>query len=74
MKPAVSQIYDRVFKHPKMSAVGVLGSVLGFALMFPQYFVHYPIVLDLAKFAAIGGFAAFGLASKDVVFGKKDGS
>lgn len=72
MSPAVSKITDRVFNHPKTSLFGVVGSVLGFALMFPNYFAHYPIVLDMAKFAAIGGFAVFGLSSKDVVFGKKD--
>ena len=40
-----------------------LAVVLGFVLFAPQYFP--PVVIDFAKFVALGGAAALGLSAKD---------
>jgi hypothetical protein len=41
---------------------GVLAGVaLSFVLFAPELFDHWPWVLQLAKFAAIGGLAALGV-------------
>jgi hypothetical protein len=47
----------------KTTAFGVATAVLGFIAFSPQYFP--PVLVDLAKYAAIGGLAGLGLAAGD---------
>ena len=49
--------------HWRTSAIGIATAFFAFAAFAP---VHFPaLVVDLGKFAMIGGLAAMGIASKD---------
>jgi hypothetical protein len=47
----------------KTTVVGIITALLAFVAFDPQWFP--PIVVSIAKFAAIGGLASLGLVSKD---------
>ena len=52
-------------KNWKTSLAGVVAALAGFVVFSPDTFVHYPVVVQLAKYFMVGGFAALGFASKD---------
>lgn len=43
----------------------VVSAVFGFVAMFPEHFQHYPLLIDIAKFAHVGGLAALGISAAD---------
>jgi hypothetical protein len=47
----------------KTSAIGGITALFAFVVFAPEYFA--PWLVDLAKFAAVGGLAALGIAAKD---------
>ena len=54
----------------KSTAAGVVSALAAFVLFSPAYFP--PWAIDAAKFAMVGGLAAFGVVAKDFdVTGKK---
>ena len=44
----------------------LIAAGFAFILFSPQYFAHIPWLVDLAKFATIGGLISLGINSKDV--------
>ncbi len=44
----------------------VATAAFGFILFSPQYFHAVPWLVDIAKYATLGGMIAFGINSKDV--------
>ena len=50
-------------QHWRTSAIGCMTAFFAFVAFAP---VHFPsLIVDLGKFATIGGLAAMGIASKD---------
>lgn len=49
----------------KTTVIGIITAAAGFILFSPEFFQQWPILISLAKYVTIGGFAAFGLAAKD---------
>jgi hypothetical protein len=47
----------------KTTAAAVVSALAGFVLFSPSYFP--PWAVDLAKYAMVGGLAAFGIFAKD---------
>jgi len=47
----------------KTTTSAILTAFFGFVLLSPQYF--YPVIVDVAGYAAIGGFIAFGINAAD---------
>ena len=47
----------------KTTTSAILTAFFGFVLLSPQYF--YPVIVDVAEYAAIGGFIAFGINAAD---------
>ena len=49
----------------KTTACGLVMALAGFVMFSPETFAAWPVVLALAKYTLLGGFAALGIASKD---------
>lgn len=49
----------------KTTAAAAVSALFGFIALNPHYFEHYPILIDIAKYAHIGGLAAFGILASD---------
>lgn len=47
----------------KTTTAAIVGCTAGFITFTPQYF--HPMVVDLAKYIMIGGFATIGILGKD---------
>ena len=57
-------MWTYITTHWKTSTAGaLLSAFLGFVLFAPQHFP--PWLIDVAKFASIGGVAALGLSARD---------
>ena len=52
-------------KNWKTTAFALIAAAAGFVLMSPELFAHFAWAVPLAKSVALGGFAAFGLTTKD---------
>jgi hypothetical protein len=57
---------ERAVLHYRSSIKGLIGAVLAFAIMKPEYFQAHKIVLDIAMFASMGGLSFLGLNKTDV--------
>jgi hypothetical protein len=55
--------------HWKTSILGIATAFFAFVMFSPQYFA--PVIVDLAKFATIGGLAGLGIAAADSSKAKK---
>lgn len=51
--------------HWRTTAAGIVTAAAGFVVFSPEMFAHWPLLVALAKYAAIGGFAAMGIAGAD---------
>lgn len=49
----------------KTTVVGIATAFFGFIVFDPSQFQSQPWLVSLAKYAMIGGFAAFGIVAKD---------
>jgi hypothetical protein len=50
-------------KNWKTTTAAVVGIVAGFVTFSPQWF--HPLIVDIAKYVMVGGFAAIGIMGKD---------
>lgn len=51
--------------HWRTSALGILAAFFLFVAFSPEDFSRFPVIVHLAKFAAVGGLAALGLQVPD---------
>jgi hypothetical protein len=49
----------------KTTLIGAATAFFGFVLFSPEHFTQWPWLLDLSKYAFLGGLASLGVASKD---------
>jgi hypothetical protein len=57
---------DLIKKNPWTSSFAMLASAgLAFVLFAPEFFQTWPVIIALAKFAAIGGLAGLGIKAMD---------
>lgn len=50
----------------KTTTAAAITAVFGFIVAFPHNFDSIPVLIDIAKFAALGGLVAFGITAADV--------
>lgn len=61
---------SRVFgEHWKTSASALVTVASGFVAFSPQLFAHWPAVVEISKYIALGGLASLGITAAD----KKNG-
>lgn len=49
----------------KTTIAAAISAIFGFIALNPHYLEHYPLLIDIAKYAHIGGLAAFGILASD---------
>lgn len=49
----------------RTTGAAIATAAFGFVLFSPQYFAHWPWMIDLAKYATLGGLVSIGIAAKD---------
>jgi hypothetical protein len=49
----------------RTSVASFATAALGFVAMSPEFFAHWPLLIAIAKYAALGGLVAFGISAKD---------
>jgi hypothetical protein len=47
----------------KTTVAGIASAVFAFVVFAPEHFQQWPILIDLAKFAAAGGIAVLGITA-----------
>lgn len=57
------------FKSWQPTLAAAVTCVFAFILLFPEHFRQWPMLLDIAKFAGLGGFFAFGISAKSAWLG-----
>lgn len=62
----IPQLLARLFgANWRTSASALAAAALGFVAMSPEFFAHWPLLIAVAKYAALGGLVAFGVSAKD---------
>jgi hypothetical protein len=54
-----------MFENQKTTIVAVVTAFFAFVVFSPEHFKAVPWLVDLSKFAAVGGLAALGVVSAD---------
>lgn len=68
----IPNILEKIFGPSwRTSAISAATAICGFVACSPQLFVHYPILIEVAKYASLGGFVTFGINAKDSAVGQK---
>ncbi len=49
----------------KTTLAGLVTAIAGFIMFSPHLFAAHPAVLDMAKYATLGGLAGMGITGKD---------
>lgn len=57
----------------RTTASAIVTAAFGFVLFSPQYFTHVPWLVDLAKYATLGGLVALGVSAKDSIVHSTEG-
>ena len=52
-------------KNWKTTASAVIAAAAGFIVIHPEWFVHYPWIVDISKYVMSGGLLSLGLTCKD---------
>lgn len=52
-------------KHSITSILGIVTAFFAFVVFAPEHFKAVPWLVDLSKFAAVGGLAGLGIAAAD---------
>jgi hypothetical protein len=52
-------------KNWKTTATGLISAVAGFIAVSPGLFAKWPVVIEVGKYIAAGGLAAFAISAKD---------
>lgn len=57
------------FKSWQPTLAATVTALCGFIVMYPEHFAQWPIVIDFAKYAGLGGLIAFGISAKSATLG-----
>ena len=63
--------YQKLTRRARALAIHIVTTFLGFVIFKPELFGHYPLIVNIANYAAFGGLTAFGVKGVVHVYQKE---